>query len=37
MSVSAIGNTYSYIYNYETKKLTTTDGTENEFTKKPRN
>ena len=33
MSVSAIGNTYSYIYNYETKKLTTTDGTENEFTK----
>ena len=33
MSVSAIGNTYSYIYNYETKKLTTTDGGENEFTK----
>lgn len=33
MSVSAIGNTYSYIYNYETKKLTTTDGTENDFTK----
>lgn len=26
MNVSAIGNTYSYIYNYETKKLTTTDG-----------
>lgn len=33
MSVSTIGNTYSYIYNYETKKLTTTDGGENEFTK----
>ena len=33
MSVSAIGNTYSYIYNFETKKLTTKDGTENEFTK----
>lgn len=33
MSISAIGNTYSYIYNFETKKLTTTDGGENEFTK----
>lgn len=33
MSISAIGNTYSYVYNFETKKLTTTDGGENEFTK----
>lgn len=33
MSISAIGNTYSYVYNFETNKLTTTDGTEDEFTK----
>lgn len=33
MSISAIGNTYSYIYNFETKKLTTTEGTQNDFTK----
>lgn len=33
MGVSIIGNTYTYVYNTETKKLSTTDGSQNDFVK----
>lgn len=33
MSISTIGNTYTYVYDAQTKKLSTTDGTQNDFTK----
>ena len=33
MSISTIGNTYTYVYNTETKKLSTTDGSQNDFVK----
>lgn len=33
MSISAIGNTYTYVYNTETKKLSTANGTEDDFVK----
>ena len=33
MSISTIGNTYTYVYNRETKKLSTTDGSQNDFVK----